>query len=63
MKKYKFILFSIISILILFPACEEALDFQNDGRITMDQVFKDRRKIQGYLNSCYNYRMKQKIQM
>jgi hypothetical protein len=61
MKKYKFILFSIISILILFPACEEALDFQNDGRITMDQVFKDRRKIQGYLNSCYNYDVKPPI--
>lgn len=50
-----FIVSSIIAISILSSSCGDALNFQNDGRISMEDVFKDRNKIQGFLNSCYNF--------
>ena len=38
-----------------FYSCNEKLDLQEDGRITMDQVFNDYNRVRGYLNSCYGY--------
>ena len=39
----------------LFFSCNDKLDLQMDGRITMDQVFNDYNRVRGYLNSCYGY--------
>lgn len=61
MKKLIIKLLSIICISILSTSCNNALDFQNDGRITWEEVFKDRKKIQGFLNSCYNFDIKPQI--
>lgn len=55
MKRFIFIISSIITIFILSSSCSDALNFQNDGRISMEDVFKDRNKIQGFLNSCYDF--------
>ena len=61
MKKLMINILSIICISILSTSCNDALDFQNDGRITWEEVFKDRKKIQGFLNSCYNFDVKPSI--
>jgi hypothetical protein len=37
-------------------SCNDMLELQNDGRTTMEDVFKTRNGVRGYLNSCYNYR-------
>lgn len=54
MKKYIFIFFAILASGFL-PSCNEQLDLPTDGRISMDQVFSDRNRTRGYLNSCYGY--------
>lgn len=50
----------ILFILILFAygltSCEDMLDLKSNGTITMDEVFTDRNRTRGYLNSCYSYR-------
>lgn len=58
MKKYIINFAVVITTLLYFSSCANELDYQNDGRITMNDVFKDRKKIQGYLNSCYGYDVK-----
>ena len=55
MKKYM-ILLSIVCSAICVTSCNDMLELQNDGRITMEQVFKTRNGVRGYLNACYNYR-------
>ncbi len=55
MKKYIFYLLLIISTGGYFYSCDDKLDVDPDGRITMDQVFSDRYRTMGYLNSCYGY--------
>lgn len=37
-------------------SCNDMLDLDNDGHITMKGVFSDRNNTMGYLNSCYSYR-------
>lgn len=54
MKIYKIL--SAIVCAMFFISCNNALDLNNDGHTTMADVFKDRNSVQGYLNSCYNYR-------
>lgn len=54
MKKYKSFLFALATTGLLF-SCQEQLELQSDGRITMDQVFSDYNRTRGYLNSCYGY--------
>lgn len=51
-------LFILINIIFagLIISCDDLLDFENDGRITMDEAFDSRVRVQGYLNACYNYR-------
>src|SRR5690554_4699097 len=53
--KRHLILTIIVVIIGLFCSCNDLLDFQNDGRITMEEAFDSRVRVQGYLNSCYNY--------
>lgn len=55
MKKYIFFLLVAIAGLVSFTSCNEQLDLDSDGRITMNDVFNDRFKTMGYLNSCYEY--------
>jgi len=52
MKKY----FLFITVFIL-ASCNDMLELQNDGRMTMDKVFTTRNGVMGYLNSCYAYRI------
>jgi len=54
MKKYIIILFVLVASGLFF-SCNDKLDLQMDGRITMDQVFNDYNRTRGYLNSCYGY--------
>lgn len=49
MKKY---ILTIIGCCLLF-SCNEQLDLDPDGRITREEIFRDRNKVMGYLNSCY----------
>ena len=53
MKKYHFLFMIVIAGIC---SCSDLLELQNDGRMTLDEVFADRNGIRGYLNSCYNYR-------
>jgi len=53
MKKYK--IFTVIFATFLLFSCNDKLDLQNDGRISMDKVFSDYNRTRGYLNSCYGY--------
>ncbi|MDR1454896.1 MAG: RagB/SusD family nutrient uptake outer membrane protein [Tannerella sp.] len=39
----------------LVASCNDLLDLQNDGRTTIEEVFKTRNGVRGYLNSCYGY--------
>ncbi|MDD4363554.1 MAG: RagB/SusD family nutrient uptake outer membrane protein [Atribacterota bacterium] len=52
MKNYIKILFIATVILSFFSSCD-VLDPQNDGRITKDEAFSSRLRIQGYLNDIY----------
>ena len=53
MKKYNFLLMIVIAGIC---SCNDLLELQNDGRITVDEIFTTRNGVRGYLNSCYNYR-------
>ncbi|MDR1102696.1 MAG: RagB/SusD family nutrient uptake outer membrane protein [Tannerella sp.] len=54
MKKYIIFLFIVLDAGFI-TSCNDLLELQNDGRITMDEVFKTRAGVLGYLASCYNY--------
>ncbi|MDP4185384.1 MAG: RagB/SusD family nutrient uptake outer membrane protein [Bacteroidota bacterium] len=54
MKKYIVIFFAIVAS-GLFTSCNDQLDLQTDGRISMSEVFTDRYRTMGYLNSCYGH--------
>ena len=53
MKKYIVLLFMAV---LALPACNEMLDLRDNGTTDMSQVFTDRDKTRGYINSCYNLR-------
>jgi hypothetical protein len=54
----KNILFLTIAIAAtLASSCNDLLELPNDGRLTMDDVFKTRNTVRGFLNACYNYRV------
>lgn len=53
MKKLR--IFTVLLATFLLFSCNDKLDLQTDGRITMDQVFSDYNRTRGYLNSCYGY--------
>lgn len=56
MKKY--IIFSIIAIVACFtPSCNKLLELEYDGRSSLDELFKTRNGVRGYLNSCYGSRI------
>jgi hypothetical protein len=55
MKKY-IIALSIVLCAGFITSCNDLLELQNDGRTTMEEVFKTRNGVRGYLNACYNYR-------
>jgi hypothetical protein len=55
MKKY-IIFLSIVFVAGFIVSCNDLLELQNDGRTTMDEIFKTRNGVRGYLNACYNYR-------
>ena len=48
-------MFFVLVVSGLLFSCNDKLDLQMDGRITMDQVFNDYNRVRGYLNSCYGY--------
>ena len=54
MKKY-YILFSIFVASFALSACQEQFDLRSNGTIDMTEVWKERNRTKGYLNSCYNY--------
>lgn len=39
----------------LLVACEEKLEIPVDGRVPMNEVFKEKNKLMGFLNSCYGF--------
>ena len=53
MKKYK--IFTAIFATSFLLSCNDQLDLQPDGRISMNEVFSDYNRTRGYLNSCYGY--------
>ncbi len=56
MKKYIQILFVFIT-LVLAVSCNDALELEYDGRSSLDELFKTRNGVRGYLNSCYGARI------
>lgn len=38
-------------------SCNDTLDVQTDGHISMSEVFKDRQRTMGFLNQCYTHRI------
>ncbi len=62
MKKYINILFLLATICGVLTSCEEQLEFKNDGRLTMDDIFDSERRTRGYLNACYDYLVYSNIQ-
>ncbi|MDR1102722.1 MAG: RagB/SusD family nutrient uptake outer membrane protein [Tannerella sp.] len=55
MKKYIILLWIVLGAGWM-TSCNDMLELQNDGRTTMEDVFKTRRGVRGYLNTCYNNR-------
>jgi len=55
MKKYISFL-AVLAFMFSLTSCNDMLDLDNDGHITMKGVFSDRNNTMGYLNSCYSYR-------
>jgi len=49
--KYKI---SVILCTLVLTACSDLLDIPKDGRIPFEDIFKDRDKTRGYLNSCFD---------
>ncbi|MDR1155653.1 MAG: RagB/SusD family nutrient uptake outer membrane protein [Bacteroidales bacterium] len=56
MKKYMILIWAFLLAGVMVTSCNDMLELQNDGRTTMDDVFKTRNGVRGYLNACYNYR-------
>ena len=55
MKKYFIVL--VLAVSGLMFSCNDKLDLTTDGRISIDEVFSDRWRTMGWLNSCYDYRV------
>ena len=53
MKKCNFLLIVVIAFMC---SCNDMLELQRDGRVTMDEVFSTRDGVRGYINACYGYR-------
>lgn len=51
MKKYLTI---FVFIVIALTSCNDMLNLRDNGKIEMNQVFSDRNRTRGYLNSCYS---------
>jgi len=51
--KLHYIKLSLFIISSLLVSCTDMLDLQKDGRITFDEIFKDRDQTRAYLNSCF----------
>lgn len=55
MKKIIFSLIIFIGFIILPLSCKtDPLDITPDGRISLDDVFKDEKQVEAYLNTAYN---------
>lgn len=46
---------ALIIAVMLFGGCSDVLDQAPDGKISLQEVFKDDEKTAAYLNSCYAY--------
>lgn len=56
MKRY--IIFLIIAFVACFaPSCNKLLELEYDGRSSLDELFKTKNGVRGYLNACYNARI------
>ena len=53
MKKYILFLWIIAGMC----SCNDLLELQNDGRISMDEIFTTYNGVRGYLSACYGYRI------
>lgn len=48
------LVFILLVSSLCFSACKKALDMAPDGKISLDEVFKDNDKVEAFLNSCYS---------
>ena len=56
MKRYT--IFLIIALVACFtPSCNDMLELGYDGRSSLDELFKTKNGVRGYLNSCYGSRI------
>lgn len=53
MKKWMIIFSCTLTTLLGNMSCEDAYDFNDDGRYTLDLIFSDGELAKGYLNMCY----------
>ena len=53
--KMRYKLFSTVVSLFLLSSCGGILDIAPDGKISLDDVWKDNDKVGAYLNTCYDY--------
>jgi hypothetical protein len=51
-KKY---LMGCLALCLTVSSCSDVLDSAPDGKISLDDVFKDNEMVAAYLNTCYNY--------
>jgi hypothetical protein len=52
----KYIIIVLLAVTAVFTSCSDMLNLQNDGRITMDEIFTTRNGVRGYINTCYDNR-------
>lgn len=52
--KIKYIFLSFAALLVGMSSCSKVLDIQPDGKIDLEDVWKDNDMVAAYLNSCYD---------
>lgn len=59
----KYILKTIISVILFVftVSCNDALELEYDGRTSLDEIFSTKNGVRGYLNACYEARIKPDI--
>jgi hypothetical protein len=54
MNLYKRLFTPLLLFFLVFTSCSDVLDMAPDGKIPIDEIFKDHDKVGAYLNSCYS---------
>ena len=52
--KLKHLIISSVAAAGILCSCTDVLDTAPDGRLSLDEVFKDPTKVSAFLNTCYN---------